>query len=1169
MEGTDDKKVSAASLRSISGLTDTSFEDEASAELENYDEKKWRLSHLKNQFESLELHKLYAIYTDKINHGYFSLFLILQGVLSLTHFLVLTFSNYQNKDNMIKVIPDLILYMSVFVLSMFGLYLVDKIVEKYKKLQYISLLAFAILFFVNAFVPYYHNIKDGNGNYRTAYSSHLILSCYVFFSIHDVLVSFVMGLFVSVFYIMTLILTTYAGSDMLWQRVLSEVFYLIVINGLGTYFRYMNEIVIRRSFLDRRDCIMSTFQLRHEKEQEEQLMSSIIPNNIMKKVKQNYLEATKYYLQTKRYLKKNPFENALLDKCNNVTILFADIVHYTEMTCKLNITDLLETLNDLFGWFDEASEKLKVIRIKFLGDCYYCVAGLPPDPAPNHAEACVDLGLAMISIIANVRQKRNLNINMRIGVHTGKIISGIIGARKNQFDIWSRDVDIANKMESEGKPGKVHITNTTKALLEKPYLIHSTDKGETVQQFKQYDLQTFLVSPSENNEGNRTVLFPEPNGTVTSQRRSSLFKKQRQGLGNGTILLTQLQNASIQEDEEKDPATAYLTVTKGSLISSLSSIDENGNTNDRLYKRRISNGPHRNSKLTDDRRSTADLKRRTAFMNNNIKRYAERTVAVNKEMEKTIANITYSKYEQYVKMKDINSIFLCFTSRKNEWGYITIPDPLFKYYLLSAAVLIFFVYIIQNLTLSHWGWSSWPFLATQFVIIFLFLPLSWTHFLWSRYVANIMDDPPRNILINFLCKSSKLVTNSFTVRLVIFIIIYICFGVCILMELIECEGEAEGGQIFGERYPFFLLFSSRRKFQNNEYCIIPWHMTESCILAVVMTYLFLRIFLWIKLLFAVITVTIYSYGVLSFSKGFYAGSETFNYGLEPQVAHILSVVFFTMTLHCIDRQTDYMNRLDHLLNLKLKTEQEEANELQIINKNLLLNILPKHVAKLYLDVNREMKELYYENHNDVAIMFASIIVDDDLQEILGDEHFLILMNEYITSFDTLINRKEFRTIEKIKVAKWTYMAACGLFPGGKEFEIERHVTSATLETLLSYASNMFKHLKICNQNMYNCQLRIGICHGPIVAGVVGSKKPLYDIWGDPVNMASRMDSTGIPNRIQVMENTAEIIQNLGYICDYRDKIRVKGKDDLVRTYFVRLDENYNLVKNVTAEIDDE
>ncbi|KAJ8943941.1 hypothetical protein NQ314_009605 [Rhamnusium bicolor] len=206
-----------------------------------------------------------------------------------------------------------------------------------------------------------------------------------------------------------------------------------------------------------------------------------------------------------------------------------------------------------------------------------------------------------------------------------------------------------------------------------------------------------------------------------------------------------------------------------------------------------------------------------------------------------------------------------------------------------------------------------------------------------------------------------------------------------------------------------------------------------------------------------------------------------------------------------------------------------------------------------------MKDLYYEDHNDVAIIFASIIVEEDLQDILGDTKFLILMNEYITSFDTLINRKEFRTIEKIKVAKWTYMAACGLFPGGKGYQVERHVTSATLETLLSFASNMYKQLyKFNRYYMQNC-----ICHGPIVAGVVGSKKPLYDIWGDPVNMASRMDSTGLANHIQVMEGTADIIQKLGYICDYRGEIYVKGKNGLVKTYFVRLDENYDLVRNFT------
>lgn len=79
--------------------------------------------------------------------------------------------------------------------------------------------------------------------------------------------------------------------------------------------------------------------------------------------------------------------------------------------------------------------------------------------------------------------------------------------------------------------------------------------------------------------------------------------------------------------------------------------------------------------------------------------------------------------------------------------------------------------------------------------------------------------------------------------------------------------------------------------------------------------------------------------------------------------------------------------------------------------------------------------------------------------------------------------------------------------------------------------------------------------------MVGSKKPLYDIWGDPVNMASRMDSTGIPNYIQVKEDTAEIIQKLGYVCEYRGEIFIKGKEGLTKTYFVKLDDDYNLVKS--------
>lgn len=92
------------------------------------------------------------------------------------------------------------------------------------------------------------------------------------------------------------------------------------------------------------------------------------------------------------------------------------------------------------------------MRIKFLGDCYYCVSGVPIK-TKRHAKNCVDLGLRMIKDIRVVRIARNLNIDMRIGIHSGSIIGGVMGKIKWQFECWSKDVIIANKIESTGISG--------------------------------------------------------------------------------------------------------------------------------------------------------------------------------------------------------------------------------------------------------------------------------------------------------------------------------------------------------------------------------------------------------------------------------------------------------------------------------------------------------------------------------------------------------------------------------------------------------------------------------------------------------------------------------------------------------------------------------------------
>ena len=179
--------------------------------------------------------------------------------------------------------PDLILYGIIILFSILLLVVTDIYVKAHPKLlRILAGTTFVVTFFMNAFIPFYNRNQK---NLRPAYTPYLIISNYIFLNIHNDIVALVVGLFISVFHLVMLILVTYENVDTLYARVSPTVFFLIhfwrlcfkigsdavfllAINCLGMYFRYMNEIVIRRSFLDRRSCVESTHQLKFEEEQE-------------------------------------------------------------------------------------------------------------------------------------------------------------------------------------------------------------------------------------------------------------------------------------------------------------------------------------------------------------------------------------------------------------------------------------------------------------------------------------------------------------------------------------------------------------------------------------------------------------------------------------------------------------------------------------------------------------------------------------------------------------------------------------------------------------------------------------------------------------------------------------------------------------------------------------
>jgi class 3 adenylate cyclase len=226
-------------------------------------------------------------------------------------------------------------------------------------------------------------------------------------------------------------------------------------------------------------------------------------------------------------------------------------------------------------------------------------------------------------------------------------------------------------------------------------------------------------------------------------------------------------------------------------------------------------------------------------------------------------------------------------------------------------------------------------------------------------------------------------------------------------------------------------------------------------------------------------------------------------------------------------------KTNRLLSLKNNEIQQE----QVRNEELLLNILPAEVAKEL----KECGEAHAHRYDSVTVLFSDFKDFSKIAEKLSPECLVAELDYCFKAFDRIVEKYG---LEKIKTIGDSYMCAGGLPVPNGEHAVQAVNAALEMQAFLA----QWQAEKIAKGEHY-FEARIGIHTGPIVAGVVGNKKFAYDIWGDTVNTASRMESNGCVGQVNISESTRELVKET-FDCDYRGKIEVKNKGE-VDMYFVK------------------
>ncbi|XP_033156071.1 adenylate cyclase type 3 isoform X3 [Drosophila mauritiana] len=757
------------------------------------------------------------------------------------------------------------------------------------------------------------------------------------------------------------------------------------------------------------------------------------------------------------------------------------------------------------------------------------------DLGSSSSEAFKKIYMSRHENVRYVQQKANSPVDMRVGIHTGAVLAGILGQRQWQFDVYSKDVELANKMESSGKAGRVHISDKTLAFLNGEFEVEAAFGEKREELLRIAGLKTYFItkvvkafaSPCAKkiNETQSEIAHPNPNGSTTD----------------------------IVSDEDDNDAT----------------LDDEG----LLAQNSVSNGHQKVIAVTADEEEQVKLE--------NFKQRLKDELVTRDGHE----NLT----------KDTN-IFLRFKNPQLEQLYAVYREPYSSLPLLAALLVqcidVLYSYIVLPRSTLHFINIAAPLVPIAMLVV-ISLAESFSGMLPKFFVdvskrfnditfvrelaaiiialtigfSNVID---MHILFNFILIGSfgnywknTLYTQNF-IKYPFFFVTFVRtehivseseFNVTASRDS-DINLEVEG-MVTAEHLLPASFVEQMREAVPPERVLYPSYLSNFGVLILIAIAVIAQLTHLTKILLLLSIAALHCYFNIFIMQDLYALEDDLEHQPIISTRYTASglLLVAALALSTLARHMDHEDRVIFKWKTEVAEQKETANDMRQRNEALVYNVLPVHVAEHFMkNTKRSHDDLYSQSYAEVGVLFASMPNFSDFysEETVNNQGLecLRFLNEVISDFDALLELPQFQDIIKIKTIGSTYMAASGINLQ-RTLRNDAPITErwSHLAILVEFAMELKHALQSINEQSFNhFVLKMGINHGPITAGVIGARKPHYDIWGNTVNVASRMESTGKAGAIQVTEETCNILQPFGYKFLQRGLVAVKGKGQLMTFY---------------------